>query len=44
VLGRTATFEAIIRNEKIKSLNIPSAFNVLLNEIKALGLDIEPKE
>jgi len=44
VLGRTATFEAIIRNEKIKSPNIPSAFNVLLNEIKALGLDIEPKE
>ena len=44
VSGRTATFEAIIRNEKIKSPNIPSAFNVLLNEIKALGLDIETKE
>jgi DNA-directed RNA polymerase subunit beta len=44
VLGRTSAFESIIRNEKIKNPNIPSAFNVLLNEIKALGLDIEPKE
>lgn len=41
VQGRTSAFEAIIRNEKIKNPNIPSAFNVLLNEIKALGLDIE---
>jgi len=42
VLGRAAAFEAIIRNEKIKSPNIPSAFNVLLSEIKALGLSITP--
>ena len=41
VPGRTSAFEAIIRNEKIKSPNIPSAFSVLLNEIKAIGLDIE---
>jgi len=44
VMGRTSAFESIIRNEKIKSPNIPSAFNVLLSEIKALGLDIETKE
>ncbi|MBI4993365.1 DNA-directed RNA polymerase subunit beta [Candidatus Wolfebacteria bacterium] len=43
VLGRTAAFESIIRNEKIKSPSIPSAFNVLLNEMKALGLDVETK-
>ena len=34
-------FEYIIRGEKIKSPNIPAAFNVLLSEIKSLGLDIE---
>lgn len=44
IMGRTAAFESIIRNEKIKNPNTPSAFNVLLNEIKALGLDIETKE
>ncbi|MBI5306160.1 DNA-directed RNA polymerase subunit beta [Candidatus Wolfebacteria bacterium] len=43
ISGRTAAFESIIRNEKIKNPNIPSAFNVLLNEMKALGLDIEIK-
>lgn len=41
IAGRAATFEAIIRNEKIKSPNIPAAFDVLLSEMKALGLDIE---
>ena len=42
VLGRTAAFETIIRGEKIKKPNIPSAFNVTMSELKALGLNIEP--
>ncbi len=41
ILGRAAAFEAIIKQEKIKTPNIPSAFNVLVGEIKALGMDIE---
>ena len=41
IIGRASSFEAIIRGEKIKSPNIPAAFNVLLSEIKSLGLDIE---
>ncbi len=41
VFGRAATFEDIIRGEKIKNPNIPSAFNVLVNEIKAMALDVE---
>ena len=41
ISGRASAFEAIIRGEKIKSPNIPAAFNVLLSEIKSLGLDIE---
>ncbi len=41
VVGRSATFESIIRGEKIKNPNIPSAFNVLISEVKALGLNVE---
>jgi len=41
VFGRGAAFEAIIRGEKIKNPSIPSAFNVLVNELKALGLGVE---
>ena len=41
IFGRAATFENIIRGEDIKSPNIPSAFNVLVSEIKAMGLSIE---
>lgn len=44
VLGRAAAFEAIIRGEKIKNPSIPSAFNVLVSELKALGLNIEKIE
>jgi DNA-directed RNA polymerase subunit beta len=41
VIGRMATYDAIIRGEKIKSPNIPSAFNVLMNEMKALCLNVD---
>ncbi|MEK7555525.1 MAG: DNA-directed RNA polymerase subunit beta, partial [Patescibacteria group bacterium] len=44
VLGRSAAFESIIRGEDIKAPNIPSAFNVLVSELKALGLNIETIE
>jgi len=41
VMGRAAAYESIIRKEKIKSPNTPAAFNVLVNELKALGLNVE---
>lgn len=41
VLGRAAAYESIIRNEPIKSPNIPASFNVLVSELKALGLNVE---
>jgi DNA-directed RNA polymerase subunit beta len=41
IFGRAATFENIIRGEEIKSPNIPSAFNVLVSEIKAMGISVE---
>ncbi len=44
VLGRAATYEAILKGEKIKSPNIPASFNLLVNELKSLGLSVEIKE
>ena len=41
VLGRSATYEAIINGEKIKNPNIPASFNVLINEMKGLALNVE---
>lgn len=41
VMGRSAAYESIIRQETIKSPNTPAAFNVLVNELKALGLNVE---
>ncbi len=41
VVGRSSVYESIIRGEKIKKPNIPAAFNVLVNELKALGLAVE---
>jgi len=43
VAGRTATYEAILKGEEIKKPNIPASFNLLLSELKSLGLDIEVK-
>ncbi|MFA6135974.1 MAG: DNA-directed RNA polymerase subunit beta [Candidatus Paceibacterota bacterium] len=42
VLGRAAAFEAIVKGEDVKLSNSPSAFNVLVNEINALGIKVEP--
>ncbi|MEK7123416.1 MAG: DNA-directed RNA polymerase subunit beta, partial [Patescibacteria group bacterium] len=41
VFGRGSAFESIIKGEKIKTPSTPSAFNVLVAELKALGLSIE---
>ena len=41
VPGRAATYESIVKGEEIKTPNIPSSFNVLVSELKALGLNIE---
>jgi len=41
VLGRSAAYEAIVRDEKIQQPNIPATFNVITSELKALGLNME---
>jgi DNA-directed RNA polymerase subunit beta len=44
VLGRAATYEAILKGEEIKNPNLPASFNLLVNELKSLGLSVETKE
>ncbi len=44
VQGRAAAYEAILKGEEIKSPNIPASFNLLVNELKSLGLSVEVKE
>jgi len=44
VPGRAAAYEAILKGEKISSPNLPASFNLLINELKALGLGVEIKE
>ena len=41
IQGRAATFDAIVKGETIRQPNIPASFNVLLSELKGLGLDVE---
>lgn len=41
VVGRSKAYEAIIKGEKVRTLNIPESFNVLVRELKGLGLEVE---
>lgn len=40
VPGRSKAYEAIIKGEPIRKLNVPEAFNVMVRELKGLGLDV----
>jgi len=44
ILGRTAAFDAIVKGEDIRQMNIPASFNVLLNTLRGLSLDVELKK
>lgn len=41
VPGRSKAYESIIKGEEIEKLNVPESFNVLIRELKGLGLDVE---
>ncbi len=41
ILGRSQTFDSIIKNETIKSPNSPASFNVLLNYLRGLALNVD---
>ena len=42
--GRSATFDSIIKNEPIRPPNAPASFNVLLNYLRGLALDVDLKK
>ncbi|HLD22064.1 MAG TPA: DNA-directed RNA polymerase subunit beta, partial [Patescibacteria group bacterium] len=41
VSGRSKAYEAVIKGQEIEKLNVPESFNVLVRELKGLGLDVE---
>ncbi|MFH1990263.1 MAG: DNA-directed RNA polymerase subunit beta, partial [Patescibacteria group bacterium] len=41
VIGRAAAFDAIVRGEEIKKPSLPASFNVLVSELKSLGLGVD---
>lgn len=44
VSGRASTYEAILKGEPIKNPGLPASFNLLVAELKSLGLSVEIKE
>ena len=44
VLGRAAAYEAILKGEEIRNPMVPASFNLLVLELKSLGLAVEVKE
>ena len=41
IIGRAKTYEAIVKGDNLPEAGIPESFNVLLNELKGLALDIK---
>ena len=44
IVGRSAAFDSIGRGEDIRQINLPAPFNLLLNELRGLALDVELKK
>lgn len=44
IMGRSQTFDSIIKNEPIRSPNSPASFNVMLNYLRGLALDVDLKK
>jgi DNA-directed RNA polymerase subunit beta len=41
IIGRAKTYEAIVKGENLPTPGIPESFNVLVNELKGLALDLK---
>jgi DNA-directed RNA polymerase subunit beta len=41
IIGRAKTYEAIVKGENIPRPGIPESFNVLVHELRGLGLDLK---
>ncbi len=44
IVGRSSAFDSIVKGEPVKQPNIPASFNVMLNELRGLAMDIELKK
>ncbi|MGY5354603.1 DNA-directed RNA polymerase subunit beta [Wenyingzhuangia sp. IMCC45467] len=44
VIGRAKTYEAIVKGEPMPEPGLPESFNVLMHELKGLGLDVRLEE
>ncbi len=42
ITGRSAAFDAIVKGEHIQHTGTPASFGVLTNQIRGLGLEVEP--
>ena len=43
VIGRAKTYEAIVKGDNMPTAGLPESFNVLVNELKGLNLNVEFK-
>jgi DNA-directed RNA polymerase subunit beta len=41
IVGRSSAFDAIVKGNEISPPSIPASFNVLINNLKGLGLDVD---
>ncbi len=41
IMGRAKTYEAIVKGDNIPKAGIPESFNVLVNELRGLGLELK---
>ena len=44
VMGRAKTYESIVKGETMPEPGLPESFNVLMHELKGLGLDVRLEE
>jgi len=44
VLGRAKTYEAIVKGDEMPEPGLPESFNVLMHELKGLGLNVQLEE
>ncbi len=44
IVGRSEAFDSIIKGEDVNEPNTPASFTVMLNTLRGLGLDVEPRK
>jgi len=44
IQGRSSAFDSIVKGRRIKHVNLPASFHVMLNNLRGLALDVELKK